>query len=164
LKSQPTFDSLDRLKLSMPNDSLPPQPLALSSQPSQEYTKQPLNHAISAIMHWLGGELIEWGPQLTRVRFALNEKLFDISGHLQAGIITAMFDCAIDACAFAHDQKRRTSTLELSTHYFRSLRSGYIVLDATVLRAGHSTIAVEALAWDAGNELCAKAMSTRIFV
>ena len=112
----------------------------------------------------LQGEMLENTPQLTRIRFPVDVAWFDAFGELQSGICSAMFDVTIDACIAAHSVSRRFSTLESSVRYFRTIHKGHLIFDATILRAGHALITVEAIAWDMANELCAKATATKLLI
>lgn len=110
----------------------------------------------------LQGEILEHSPQLTRVRFPIEAAWLDAFGGLQSGMLASMFDTVFDLCISAH--MRRFSTLEFSVHCFRAIHKGPLIVDGTVLRAGHSTVSVEAIAWDMANELCAKGIATKLFV
>jgi uncharacterized protein (TIGR00369 family) len=111
------------------------------------------------------GEVLEYAPpQRIRVRFPVEEAWLNPYGVLQGGFLVAMFDNVVGMCAYAHEPKRQSATLELSSRFFRSIRSGHLIVDGLVLRAGRTTITVECVAWDDAREMCAKVTATNMFL
>ncbi len=113
----------------------------------------------------LGGEVLEQSPpRLIRARFPADERWFTPFGVLSGGFVVAMFDSVVGALAHSIHPTRQHAVLETSARFFRSLRTGHLVVDGTVLRSGRTTATIECVAWDASNELCAKASATVMFV
>jgi uncharacterized protein (TIGR00369 family) len=120
--------------------------------------------AVSDAWATLAGEVLEHSPpQRIRVRFPVQRAFLNAYGALQGGFLTAMLDSVIAMCAQAVDSRRQSATLEISVRYFRSIRSGHVVVDGAVLRAGQTTVTIECMAWDDAGQMCAKAIATNLF-
>lgn len=119
----------------------------------------------SPAMAALGGEILDWSPpRLIRVRYPVLEGWMNLYGSLSGGFLSAMFEPAIAAMAYAVAPSRQHAVLEMSARFFRQLRDGHVVVDALLVRAGTTTGTVDCLAWDPRGELCAKASATLLFV
>ena len=113
----------------------------------------------------LRGEILEHAPpQRVRVRYPVDEAWLNPYGVLQGGFFAAMFDNVVGMCAYANDPSRQSATLEMSIRFFRSVRTGHVIVDGAVLRAGRTTITIECVAWDDRSELCAKATATNMYL
>jgi uncharacterized protein (TIGR00369 family) len=119
----------------------------------------------SPAMATLGGERVDTGSAgLVRVRFPVRREHLGLNGALSAGFLGAMLEVVVGLSAQAIEGGRQVATLEISTRFFRSIRTGHVVVDGTVLRAGSVTATIECVAWDDGGQLCAKATATNLFV
>lgn len=113
----------------------------------------------------LRGVLLERSPPtLIRVRYPIDDAWKNPNGVLQGGFLTAMMDNVVGMCAHAHDASRPSTTLELAVRFFRALRTGHVIVDGQILRAGRTTISIECVAWDDGSELCAKLSATNLYL
>jgi uncharacterized protein (TIGR00369 family) len=112
----------------------------------------------------LGGRVVHQDPpNLVRVEFPAAEAFFGPHGALSGGFVSAMIEAVIALCAQGIDA-RPAHVLDLSVRFFRTIRAGHVIVDATVLRAGRTTATFECLVWDDGRELCAKASATALIV
>ncbi len=157
-------DTLESVMAYQPdNATIPLGPAMSRTTPSAGAT--PMAGRLSPAFVALHGSILEHAPpQRIRVRYPVDDAWKNVQGATQAGFIVAMMEAVGAMCAFAHDPLRQSSTLELSTRFFRSVRSGNLIVDGAVLRAGKSTITVEAVAWDDASELCAKMSMTNLYV
>lgn len=81
-------------------------------------------------------------------------------GLLQGGFLSAMFDNLIGPLSYL-TARGPTTTLELTTHFLRSVFPGQrLTLTAEVRKAGRTAIYIAAEAHNADNKLVATAMST----
>jgi len=125
---------------------------------------QAVPHVVSEAWTTLAGEILEHTPpQRIRVRFPVQRAFLNGYGALQGGFLTSMFDCVLSMCAQSVDARRQSATLEISVRYFRSIRSGHVVVDGAVIRAGQTTVTIECIAWDDAGQMCAKAIATNLF-
>jgi uncharacterized protein (TIGR00369 family) len=83
---------------------------------------------------------------------------------MSGGMVSAMLDAVLGVLVQTLDPNRPHAVLETSARFFRSIRAGHLFADATVVRAGRTTATIECVAWDDGNELCAKSASTVLFL
>jgi uncharacterized protein (TIGR00369 family) len=113
----------------------------------------------------LGGEILDWSPpRLVRSRFPAHEGWANGYGMLAPGFVAAMFEQIVSVIANAQDSTRQHAILETSTRFFRSIRKGHVIVDAMVLRNGRTTATIETVAWDDSSELCAKGITTVMFL
>lgn len=135
-----------------------PQVTVPSGQIAQSFRPSPAMQA-------LGGEVLDWSPpRLIRVRYPAHEGWVNAFGSLSAGFVVAMFEPVMAALAYAVAPTRQHAILETSSRFFRQIRGGHVIVDATMLRAGNTTATVECIAWDPHGELCAKGSATLLFV
>lgn len=138
----------------------PPQQATMPERAVQQAMRAP-----ASLLTTLGGEVLEWAPpRLVRARFPVHEAWHNAYGVLAGGIVGAMFDAVTTMMAQAVDPNRQHAVLETSVRFFRSVRAGFVIVDANVLRAGRTTATIECIAWDTSNELCAKGSATVMFL
>lgn len=119
----------------------------------------------SPAMLALGGEIVEWSPpQRVRVRYPIAEAWKSDVGALSVGFLAAMFEPPMSAIVGVAAPHRSHAVLETSSRFFRQLREGHVVIDATLVRAGSTTVTVECVAWDDRGELCSKGAATFLLV
>lgn len=119
----------------------------------------------SPAMVSLGGEILDWSPpRLIRIRYPAHEGWLNGYGSLSGGFVSAMFEPAIAAMAYAIAPARQHAVLETTARFFRQIREGHVIVDAVLVRAGNTTGTVECIAWDPRGEMCAKGAATLLFV
>src|SRR5262249_46779525 len=101
---------------------------------------------------------------LVRSRFPAHEGWLNGYGMLAPGFVAAMFEQIVSVVAHAQDSTRQHAILGTSTRFFRSIRKGHVIVDAMVLRNGRTTATIETVAWDDSSELCAKGITTVMFL
>jgi len=90
----------------------------------------------------------------------VSERFANAVGLLQGGFLSAMFDNLIGPLSYL-TARGPTTSLELSTHFLRSVFPGSkLTLDAVVRRAGRTAIYIAAEAHNEDGKLVATAMST----
>lgn len=147
--------------------SEPPGPVAVVAVPQITVPSGQIAQGFrpSPAMLALGGEILDWSPpRLIRVRYPARENWVNAYGSLSGGFVSAMFEPAIAAMAYAVAPARQHAVLETSARFFRQIREGHVIVDAMLVRAGSTTGTVECVAWDPRGEMCAKGAATLLFV
>ena len=95
-----------------------------------------------------------------RATVVVSEKFANGVGLLQGGFLAAMFDNLIGPLSYL-TARCPTTSLELTTHFLRSVSPGdRLTLTAVVRKAGRMAIYIAAEAHNEDNKLVATAMST----
>ncbi|UUX50665.1 PaaI family thioesterase [Nisaea acidiphila] len=101
----------------------------------------------------------EYEEELCRVRFPVEEFLFNPQGSLHGGAIATVMDISM-----GHLLKHMTgtggATLEMKVQYLRPLTSGTACCEGRVLRRGRSLCFLESRLFDENGKLAAVATST----
>lgn len=79
------------------------------------------------------------------------------SDAVNGGVIAAMFDFAIGACAIITPPVRRNATVQLSIMFERAVRGDSARCEAVVERAAHKLLFASATVFDAAGNACSRA-------
>jgi 1,4-dihydroxy-2-naphthoyl-CoA hydrolase len=92
----------------------------------------------------LGIEALEGGPQAVRARARWSADACTTGGVLHGGFLMAVADSIGAACAgFNLPSGALTSTIESKTNFFRAVTEGEILIEATPIHVGRSTIVLQ---------------------
>jgi 1,4-dihydroxy-2-naphthoyl-CoA hydrolase len=96
---------------------------------------------------------LDWAPSLCTT-----------GGILHGGVIMALADSAVAACAFLNLPKDAsgTATIESKTNFLGAVRSGSVIATSTPLHAGGATIVIETAVRDSSGRLVAKVTQTQM--
>ena len=114
------------------------------------------------------------GPMLTHfglaARFVAGEKVIVSIPHVRpehrggkgtdavnGGVIAAMFDFALGACAILTPPLRRNATVQISMMFERAVRGDTARCEAVVERAAHKLLFASATVFDAAGNACSRA-------
>lgn len=101
----------------------------------------------------------EYEPGLCRVRFPVDDFLFNPQGSLHGGIVTTAMDVSM-----GHLLKRETglagATLEMKVQFLAPVGVGTACCEGRFLRQGRRLCFLESRLWNDGGELAAFATST----
>ena len=94
-----------------------------------------------------------------RIRFPVEDFLFNPQGSLHGGAIATVMDISMGHL-LKHEYGRPGMTLEMKTQYLRPLTAGPALCEGRFLKKGRSICFLESRLWDAAGKLAAAATST----
>lgn len=101
----------------------------------------------------------EYEEELCRIRFPVEEFLFNPQGSLHGGAIATVMDISMGHL-LKHVTGTAGATLEMKVQYLRPLTSGAARCEGRLLRRGRALCFLESRMFDESGELAAMATST----
>ncbi len=112
---------------------------------------------------WLGMDVVSWDREAMRLRVSFDppRDVINFGGVVQGGFLIAMMDDAMGFnCFISLGMANRQATIDLHTHFLRSVQYGRIEVEARVVRAGRSVAFLEADLFGPDGELGARTSSS----
>lgn len=104
-------------------------------------------------------EMTEGGNAIATLE--LDERHHNPNGVAHGAVAFTLMDTAMGAAVWAAlEPGRRCTTIEMQTRYHRSVRTGVLSAEATIISAGRSVIHLSAKTTDADGNLIASATSS----
>ncbi|MDT7531074.1 PaaI family thioesterase [Sphingopyxis sp. SE2] len=119
------------------------------------YERQPLSRGVKEECQKIDSE-----SGYALVSFELTEEHLNFLSRVHGGIVALMLDEVSGIASIAYAGHRFKGTVESKISFFRSLRAGKVVAEATVVHASSSMLFVEATVSDENGQIAAKSTST----
>ena len=128
--------------------------------PDAELTE--IGHEIMPFTKVLGLEVVTASAEKVLARADWMAERCTAAGVLHGGYLMALADSVGAACGvFNLPQGALTTTLESKTNFFRSVTEGYILIAATPVNVGRSTVVVQTDVTDADGRLVSRTLQTQ---